>query len=183
MSKRTRKSEEHSQERAIKRLKKTDIYKGWKNAIRSGLSFPLKRHREELADLFKTRPARYLHNGKWNAKKLNEVNAFEMHVRGRSAELMAEAKDIRTHITRVNEAMLEYMILEEVFKGGAVTDRRSKAATVIEKGLKLESRLDNFIDIAEDLIEDIDKAGWSLQRMMDGIVVMSKPEYELRERG
>lgn len=163
----------------FKDYKDTDAYRNWKLIIKGAAQFPSDAFFAEITDSHNARKSRTLSFKAIKAISLIKASAQDVNLRSRCVELMVKAKRIQNSVSVANEAFRDYLISQGMVEGRTVSDRKSAAATYIKKGVEVESDLDNFVEVMNDFITDIDQTGWSLKRMMDGLIMASKPENTL----
>jgi hypothetical protein len=92
---------------------------------------------------------------------------------------MIQAKRNLLAVEIANGALVNYILANQLAKGGTVAERKNWAEDVAAKGYKLEAELANFIEILEVIIADCDAAGWGQKRIIDALQITSKPEQNL----
>lgn len=154
----------------------TQEYKNWKSIIKGAMEFPTEKFFAEIVDSHNSRKSRTLSYKSIKASVLIKASSQDVNLRSRCVELSAKAKRIRYSVSVANEAFKDFVISNKMVDGSTQSDRNRSASSFIKQGLKVEADLDSFIEVMEDFIEDIDQTGWALKRMMEGIVIASKPE-------
>ena len=159
--------------------KDTDEYRNWRLIIKGALEFPTDKFFAEITDSHNARKSRLLSFRSLHATRLIKASAQDVNLRSRCVELLVKAKRIQNSVSVANEAFKDFLISNNMVEGRTQSDRNRAASSYIKKGIEVESDLDNFVEVMNDFIADIDQTGWSLKRMMDGLVIASKPENVL----
>lgn len=165
--------------RKVSVWKRSPEYNNWKSIIQKARQFPTDDHIEEIRGLHSSRKSRFLGMGKYNAHKLIEASAQDIHMRSRAVELMTMAKKYSFAVSTANEAFKDYLLTKGHGKGSTVAERNRSVNVYVKRGVEIESSLEAFIEIMKDYIDDVDQTSWAMKRMMEGLMVASKPEYAL----
>lgn len=158
------------------KVKQSVTYKKWKRVIRGAALFPVEQHIEELRRLYDTRTSPTLHTIRITGDKLVKASAKDTGARTRAVALMVQAKRNLYGVERANSAMRNYILTERLAPGATIAERNNAVDHIIQKGIDMAGELENFIEIVQDLIGDIDASGWSLRRMIDASQIANRPE-------
>lgn len=171
----------HHEEAPAKRVpfKKTPQYRNWMTVMTKAKTFPIEKHLEEVRKLHESRVSRTLIGGHFNANILMEANGQDISMRSRIVELRVQAYKMSALVGRTNEAMMAFASAEGHVQGTNATDRKLYSARLLAVGIRVENKLDTFINMLDDYKDDIDQSGWGLKRMSELIALASKPEYSL----
>lgn len=160
----------------VRDYKETDEYRNWKIIVKGAKEFPTDKLFAEIIDSHNSRKSRTLAFKGIKSSLLIKASAQDVNLRSRCVELMVKAKRIQNSVAVANEAFKDFLISKKMVTGTTQADRNRGAATYIKHGIEVEADLDNFIDVMNDFITDLDQTGWSLKRMMEGLVMASRPE-------
>lgn len=163
----------------VRDYKDTDEYRNWRLVIKGASDFPTEAFFKEVIDAHNTRKSRTLSFKAIKSTSLIKASAQDVNLRSRCVELLVKAKRIQNSVAVANEAFKDFLIAKRMVNGATQADRNREAATFIKRGIEVESDLESFVEVMNDIVTDLDQTGWSLKRMMDGLVMASRPENTL----
>lgn len=170
------KSEKSKKSRSFKTTK---TYQKWKHVVKLAEQFPVDAKYERLLDLHRSRRSRSLHSGNGSASKIRKAANFDINVRAEAVEIMMQTRKARDMLESANEALRDYLIDKGFVNGRTVAERKSAANGITARGVKMEARLDSFLDIISDLISDCDQAQWQIKNSLHALEIASRPERVL----
>lgn len=151
-------------------------YSKWKSIVELGKNFPTDRFFEEISESHKNRISSRLARGKASGKRLAAANALDIEIRAKATEYRTKAMRISYGIDDANGALKDFLIAEKYVEGRTQADRNHAVEVILRKGRTVGADLDNFVDVMQEFIDDIDKSGWALKRIQEALEMNSRPE-------
>lgn len=169
----------------VSRIKSDDKYKRlYKIFSQNDLyNIPFQAWRDEVERIHKTRGIRILRqeSGKF-LDKVIDASIEDQANRSRLCELRLKCVRAEGALLEGVDALEEYLLLRYSSEMGAIRtkDERNKVINLaLRRFQKFLKEIKTLMDMTEIVISDIDKAAFSLQRIITAFELHSKPERTL----
>ena len=138
----------------------------------------------ELLSMHSGRQSRSLFTSKDFLKptKISGAAMQDSAFRSRAVEILMEASVQSNILVRYIERLSDYIRTEYVSELKAfstVSQRDGAVKSLLEVMYEQDTAIDNVMETARFIIDDIDKTSWSLSRAMDAISVVQSKGHEL----
>ena len=167
-----------------KKLTKNRRYRRLLQAVEEGLyAFPFEDTLAEIQDLHKQLEirrltAKSLRRGQ--QKKLLEANLQNQSYRSRIIELLVQSRQFHANLEREYKLTRDYLLQrypDQFAEYRTKEERMRSLDTLFEPVVDLLGQYTNLHATAELIIDDLDKASWSIKSTLDILNLGGKKEY------
>jgi len=142
-----------------------------------------KKYQNEINSMHRKRKARSMLDKNISPKTLRNVIAQEIAYRSRIVSIMLECKQVHSWLSKLRQSTIIRVINDEDYcKGMPVTtktDRKDYLSFVLDKKTTLIYDLNNTVETANYVIEDIDKSAWGLKQIAQTFELSTRPEFKI----
>jgi len=157
-----------------------DFFRKWKAVIERAEKCPVGKWMREVESLHKDRGVHeYLTGGSPTAKRAIGVASTDLGARSRIVQLRVRSFRVKSRVIAANDACRSLLLDRGYCAGKTQADRNAKADVIMERGVTIRSRLESFDRMADMIIDDIDRAHWSMKMILESMSQASKPELVL----
>jgi len=165
----------------IRRLVKADDkYKAFKRSVdkNPNLKLPFEDLHEELTRMQKTRSVRSLsRRDKRFTEAAMDAKLQDQQYRSRCAEIMAATVPITGTFTETLTNLRDYLLLEYSKRiGGTKHERQQFMENVLRPFFRHIHKVEQLKEHCKFIIDDIDKAGYTFNNLIEFIKLLGKPE-------
>lgn len=164
-----------------KKLRKDSTWKSFRSIRDNAWKPEFENFGDEILRLHKTREIRLLKRGN-RASKLSDAALQDQATRSRCVEIAAIITLNRNYLERaINNALkhLETHYGSYLFSKGCKTKMEQKAVYEVcmaDAKSKME-QMDTIIEVADRVIDDIDKGSFAIKHSLDALQIATKREY------
>lgn len=165
-----------------KRLKADDTWKSFRGVVDMAWRPEYENFLEEIMRLHKTRELRLIKGGHVKSSKLSSAALNDQATRSRAVEIVMLVTSNRNNLDRGIKAMSEHIeahYTRLLMTRGCKTKMEQRA--VINSCMSLSKsvidKMDTLIEVADLLIDDVDKGSYSIKHAIDSMQIAAKRSF------